>query len=137
MTLHVAPGEIASSRRDGAGKTTLLQLAVGQLSPQDGRIRVLGRNAADPTLRDEIAHMPWGFGLYPDLTVQENLDFFADLHGLPRMVGRERIVELLRSALAWRGSSAPSLRWNNLSAAATRCWRWPCALVTTKGDVSG
>ncbi|MCK7576911.1 MAG: ATP-binding cassette domain-containing protein [Chromatiales bacterium] len=83
VTLHVAPGEIYGVvGADGAGKTTLLQLAVGQLSPQDGRISVFGQEATDPALRDEIAYMPQGFGLYPDLSVQENLDFFADLHGL-------------------------------------------------------
>lgn len=102
VTLAVNPGEIYGLvGADGAGKTTLLQLAVGQLTPQTGRITVLGRDAADPALRDEIAYMPQGFGLYRDLSVQENLDFFADLHGLTLAVARERIVELLqRTGLA-------------------------------------
>ncbi len=102
VTLAVNPGEIYGLvGADGAGKTTLLQLAVGQLPPQAGRITVLGRDAADPALRNEIAYMPQGFGLYRDLSVQENLDFFADLHGLTPVVARERIVELLeRTGLA-------------------------------------
>ena len=96
VTLTVQPGEIYGLvGADGAGKTTLLQLAVGQLSPQTGRITVLGRDAADPTLRSEIAYMPQGFGLYRDLSVRENLDFFADLHGLTPAVAGQRIVELL------------------------------------------
>ena len=102
VTLAVNPGEIYGLvGADGAGKTTLLQLAVGQLPPQAGRITVLGRDAVDPALRNEIAYMPQGFGLYRDLSVQENLDFFADLHGLTPVVARERIVELLeRTGLA-------------------------------------
>ncbi len=128
VTLRVAPGEIYGVvGADGAGKTTLLQLAVGQLSPQDGRIRVLGREATDPALRDEIAYMPQGFGLYPDLTVQENLDFFADLHGLPRMVARERIVELLqRTGLA----GFERRRANNLSGGMMQKLALACALIS-------
>lgn len=102
VTLQVKQGEIYGIvGADGAGKTTLLQLAVGQQSPQSGQIRVLGRDAADPVLRSEIAYMPQGFGLYRDLSVQENLDFFADLHGLLHTVARLRIAELLaRTGLA-------------------------------------
>ncbi|MDS4020209.1 MAG: ATP-binding cassette domain-containing protein [Candidatus Competibacter sp.] len=100
--LHVAPGEIFGIvGADGAGKTTLLQLAVGQRIPKEGRIRVLERDAADPALRDEIAYMPQGFGLYRDLSVRENLDFFADLHDLTRAEARSRIADLLeRTGLA-------------------------------------
>ena len=100
--LHVAPGEIFGIvGADGAGKTTLLQLAVGQRMPKEGRIRVLERDAADPALRDEIAYMPQGFGLYRDLSVRENLDFFADLHDLTRAEARSRIADLLeRTGLA-------------------------------------
>lgn len=128
VTLCVAPGEIYGVvGADGAGKTTLLQLAVGQLLPQDGCIRVLGRDAADPALRDEIAYMPQGFGLYPDLTVQENLDFFADLHGLPRTIARERITELLqRTGLA----GFENRRANNLSGGMMQKLALACALVS-------
>jgi ABC-2 type transport system ATP-binding protein len=128
VTLRVAPGEIYGVvGADGAGKTTLLQLAVGQLSPKDGRITVLGRDATDPVLRDEIAYMPQGFGLYPDLSVQENLDFFADLHGLPRTIARERIVELLqRTGLA----GFESRRAANLSGGMMQKLALACALVS-------
>ena len=128
VTLRVAPGEIYGVvGADGAGKTTLLQLAVGQLPPRDGRITVLGRDAADPALRDEIAYMPQGFGLYPDLSVRENLDFFADLHGLSRTVARERIVELLqRTGLA----GFEDRRARNLSGGMMQKLALACALVS-------
>lgn len=74
---------------DGAGKTTLLRMIAGLLHPSGGEIRV---NGLDPLrdagpLREVIGYMPQKFGLYEDLTVQENLDLYADLRGV---VGRER-----------------------------------------------
>lgn len=128
VTLTVQPGEIYGLvGADGAGKTTLLQLAVGQLSPQTGRITVLGRDAADPTLRSEIAYMPQGFGLYRDLSVRENLDFFADLHGLTPAVAGQRIVELLeRTDLA----GFPTRRAAHLSGGMMQKLALACALVS-------
>ncbi len=124
VTLQVMPGEIYGIvGADGAGKTTLLQLAVGQLPPQAGQIRVLGRDAADPALRSEMAYMPQGFGLYRDLSVQENLDFFADLHGLLRTVARSRITELLaRTGLAgFEGRRAANLSGGMMQKLALAC----------------
>ncbi len=128
VTLRVTPGEVFGVvGADGAGKTTLLQLAAGQWLPKGGRIRVLGRDATDPALRDEIAYMPQGFGLYPDLSVQENLNFFADLHGLPRTVARERIAELLRrTGLA----GFEARRASNLSGGMMQKLALACALVS-------
>ena len=95
--LQVSHGEVYGLvGADGAGKTTLLRLAVGQLIPARGDVRVLNQPAASPALRSELAYMPQGFGLYQDLSVQENLDFFADLHGLERRVAQARIIDLLR-----------------------------------------
>jgi len=97
IQLQVAVGEIFGLvGADGAGKTTLLRLAVGQLKPGRGRILVSGQPADSPRLRAEVAYMPQGFGLYQDLSVQENLNFFADLHGLPRAVAQERTADLLQ-----------------------------------------
>lgn len=128
VTLQVAQGEIYGVvGADGAGKTTLLQLAVGQLPPQAGRIHVLGRDAADPALRSEMAYMPQGFGLYRDLSVQENLDFFADLHGLPRAAAHQRITELLeRTGLA----GFEDRRAANLSGGMMQKLALACALVS-------
>jgi ABC-2 type transport system ATP-binding protein len=69
---------------DGAGKTTLMRLVSGLLTPDDGRIAVLGLDAVDNPLgvQSAIGYMPQRFGLYEDLTVQENLDLYADLQGV-------------------------------------------------------
>jgi ABC-2 type transport system ATP-binding protein len=102
IDLHVAAGEIYGLvGADGAGKTTLLRLVVGQLPPGQGAIRVLGEPAASARLRARVAYMPQGFGLYQDLSVQENLRFFADLHSLERTAANHRITDLLqRTGLA-------------------------------------
>ncbi|EKE10009.1 MAG: hypothetical protein ACD_16C00089G0004 [uncultured bacterium] len=69
---------------DGAGKTTLLRLMAGLLLPTQGKISVLGFDTVkEPeNLHDVIGYMPQKFGLYEDLTVIENLNFYAALHNL-------------------------------------------------------
>src|ERR1700722_7525601 len=76
---------------DGAGKTTLMRLAAGLLHVDAGSLTVLGINiASDPQqVQDRISYMPQRFGLYEDLSVQENLDLYADLHGVSA-AGRAR-----------------------------------------------
>jgi ABC-2 type transport system ATP-binding protein len=71
---------------DGAGKTTLIRLAAGLLRADSGQLDVLGIDVAkDPQqIQDRISYMPQRFGLYEDLTVGENLDLYADLHGVTR-----------------------------------------------------
>ena len=70
---------------DGAGKTTLMRMAVGLLVPDDGQIMVLGFDATRDSLavQSRVGYMPQRFGLYEDLSVQENLDLYADLQGVP------------------------------------------------------
>jgi ABC-2 type transport system ATP-binding protein len=79
---------------DGAGKTTLIRLLAGLLNPSAGRIAMPGLTAAlgrtgdtGVATREFIGYMPQKFGLYEDLTVQENLELHADLRGV---VGEER-----------------------------------------------
>jgi ABC-2 type transport system ATP-binding protein len=82
---------------DGAGKTTLMRLAAGLLQPDSGTIRALGIDVvADPlAAQSALGYMPQRFGLYEDLSVQENLDFYADLQGLPEAQRRTRYEQLL------------------------------------------
>ncbi len=85
---------------DAAGKTTLMRLAAGLMLPDAGRISVLGLDAATQSLavQGAIGYMPQRFGLYEDLTVQENLDLYADLQGVPERERAARYGELLHMA---------------------------------------
>ena len=69
---------------DGAGKTTLYQILATLLSPDEGSATVAGLDVVKEhkKLRTEIGYMPEKFSLYPDLTVDENLHFFASLFGV-------------------------------------------------------
>ena len=85
VDIEVATGSLtALVGPDGGGKTTLIRLAAGLLSADSGELHVLGIDvAADPQhVQSRIGYMPQRFGLYEDLTVQENLDLYADLHGV-------------------------------------------------------
>src|SRR5262245_60133668 len=69
---------------DGAGKTTLIRLIAGLMAPNAGTLEVLGIDVVTnpQAVQERIGYMPQKFGLYEDLTVQENLDLYADLHGI-------------------------------------------------------
>ncbi|MGL4966015.1 MAG: ATP-binding cassette domain-containing protein [Inquilinus sp.] len=71
---------------DGAGKTTLIRLMTALMWPEEGSLTVLGYDSrAEPgPIQAAIGYMPQRFGLYEDLTVQENLDLYADLRALPQ-----------------------------------------------------
>jgi ABC-2 type transport system ATP-binding protein len=85
---------------DAAGKTTLMRLAAGLLAPDTGSIAVLGMDAATESLEVQrsIGYMPQRFGLYEDLSVQENLDLYADLQGVPESARLARYTELMHMA---------------------------------------
>ncbi|WP_395394966.1 ATP-binding cassette domain-containing protein [Novosphingobium sp. BL-8A] len=82
---------------DGAGKTTLMRMMTGLLKPDGGALKVLGIDvSADPqAVQNRISYMPQRFGLYEDLSVQENMDLYADLHGVPLEVRAERFKRML------------------------------------------
>ncbi len=102
---------------DGVGKSTLLGLIAGARQLQQGRLRVLGGDMASQRFRDEvaprIAYMPQGLGgnLYHTLTVDENIDFFADLFGLAGASRQQQIDRLLNATglLEFRGRPAGKL----------------------------
>ena len=83
---------------DGAGKTTLMRLAAGLLAPDQGQIHVLGIDVLSEPQRVQstVGYMPQRFGLYEDLSVQENLDLYADLHAVALADRRARYVDLMR-----------------------------------------
>ncbi len=82
---------------DGAGKTTLLRLIAGLLRPDAGRLEVLGHDsvAASERIHRRLGYMPQQFGLYEDLTVQENLDLYAELRNLAPADRRATFARLL------------------------------------------
>lgn len=99
LSLTARAGELtALVGPDGAGKTTLLRMMAGLLKPDAGRLRVLGLDVtADPqAVQDHISYMPQRFGLYEDLSVQENLDLYADLHGVPQAERGSRFARMLQ-----------------------------------------
>jgi ABC-2 type transport system ATP-binding protein len=82
---------------DGAGKTTLIRLAAGLMTADTGELKVLGVDvAADPQqVQTRIGYMPQKFGLYEDLSGQENLNLYADLHGVTAEERGERYPRLM------------------------------------------
>jgi len=88
---------------DGVGKSSLLAIVAGARRIQSGAVQVLGGDIADAGHRaavcPRIAYMPQGLGknLYPDLSVRENIEFFARLFGQARLERERRIVDLLDS----------------------------------------
>ncbi len=98
LDLSIARGEIFGLiGPDGAGKTTAIRLLAAVMLPSAGAARVLGfdtRRQAE-RIRREIGYMPQRFSLYGDLTVGENLNFFADVFGVRGAERRQRIEELL------------------------------------------
>src|SRR5579885_2756305 len=90
LNLTIARGEIFGLvGPDGAGKTTTLRMLCGLMDPSDGSARVAGHDVAreSQAVKDQIGYMAQRFGLYQDLTVNENMAFYGDLFGV---VGPER-----------------------------------------------
>ncbi|HHP7233360.1 MAG TPA: ATP-binding cassette domain-containing protein [Desulfobacterales bacterium] len=99
VSFQIPRGQVAGLiGPDGAGKTTLMRLAACLLQPDDGDITVLDIDArqAPLTVQTSVGYMPQRFGLYEDLTVQENLDLYADLQGVPPAERADRFAELMK-----------------------------------------
>ncbi len=131
VTLSVAPGEIFGLvGPDGAGKTTFIRLLAGVLEPSGGDAWVAGHSVrTEPgEIHREIGYMSQRFGLYPDLSVLENIRFYADLYGVPAWTRQERVERLLSFA-----ALAPFQRRlaRNLSGGMKQKLGLACALVHT------
>ena len=111
VSLSVTRGQLtALVGPDGAGKTTLMRMMAGLLAPDEGSLRVLGLDVTRDAqaVQDRISYMPQRFGLYEDLSVQENLDLYADLHGVPQAVRRERFARLMAMTDLARFTARPA-----------------------------
>ena len=98
LSLEVAQGEaFALVGPDGAGKTTTIRLLCGIMDPDGGRAEVLGFDTVRESerIKESIGFMPQRFGLYDDLTVAENISFYADVYRVPRAERQRRMPELL------------------------------------------
>jgi ABC-2 type transport system ATP-binding protein len=98
LDLEIAEGEIFGLvGPDGAGKTTTMRLLSTILDPTSGEAWVAGHNIIKEaeTIKEKIGYMSQRFGLYPDLTVMENILFYADIYGVSRKGREERINRLL------------------------------------------
>ena len=98
LTLDVAEGEIFGLvGPDGAGKTTIMRLLTSIMDPTSGDAWVDGHHIVREAeaVKSKIGYMSQRFGLYPDLTVMENLDFYADIFSVPRKELKERTERLL------------------------------------------
>ena len=113
---------------DGAGKTTLLRMLAGVLKPTSGQVQVLGVDVVrnPEALRAKIGYMPQRFSLYADLSVLENLLFFADIYGVPRAERDARIARLLQFAQLSEFTDRPA---GKLSGGMKKKLGLACALI--------
>jgi ABC-2 type transport system ATP-binding protein len=115
---------------DGAGKTTLLRILITLLRPDKGTATVLGDDVVKQyaTIRNRVGYMPQKFSLYQDLTVRENLLFFADVFGVRATERRQRMQRLLEFS---RLDAFQDRRAANLSGGMKQKLALSCALIHT------
>ena len=114
LGLEIQPGEIVGLiGPDGAGKTTTMRMVAGLVTPTSGEINILGQDVThDPhAIRSLVGYMPQQFSLYGDLTVEENLRFFAGMYGVQRrdLVAREKRLLAIARLEEFRSRMAQAL----------------------------
>jgi ABC-2 type transport system ATP-binding protein len=112
VSFRVAPGELLGFiGPDGAGKTTLFRILATLLVPGSGRARVLGHDVVKDlwVIRQRVGYMPGRFSLYPDLSVEENLRFFASVFGTTLAREYEHIAPIYRPLEPFKDRRAAAL----------------------------
>jgi ABC-2 type transport system ATP-binding protein len=101
VSFTVQPGEVIGYLGpNGSGKTTTIRMLCGLLTPTEGTARILGFDVikAAESIKPHIGYMSQKFSLYDELTVQENLEFYAGIYEIPRATEKARIREILQTA---------------------------------------
>ena len=129
LSLQIQPGQLYGLLGpDGAGKTTTLRILATTLSPSHGAARVAGYDIRKEKekIRKRIGYMPQNFSLYPDLTVRENMTFFADINEVKSGIREQRIKEMLAFT---RLDSFQSRKAQNLSGGMKKKLALACSLM--------
>src|ERR1700690_443852 len=101
VTFSVQPGEVLGYLGpNGSGKTTTIRMLCGLITPTEGTARILGIDVTKnpEAVKAQIGYMSQKFALYDDLTVLENLEFYAGVYDVPKAEEEGRIMELLHIA---------------------------------------
>ncbi|MBI3894310.1 MAG: ABC transporter ATP-binding protein [Acidobacteria bacterium] len=131
LTLQVAGGELFGLvGSDGAGKTTTMRLLTAILEPSSGDAWVAGHHIVKEAeaIKEHIGYMSQRFGLYADLTVIENLHFYADIYGVSQKERQEKIARLLAFS---KLTAFRNRRAGNLSGGMKQKLGLACALIHT------
>jgi ABC-2 type transport system ATP-binding protein len=124
VSLSIRRGEIYGLLGpNGSGKTTLIRLFIGLLRPTSGSVRLLGQTMPNKAILGQVGYMTQASALYEELTVRENVAFFAEMSGRDDRAGIEEVIELVD--LADRAGSAVS----TLSGGMRQRASLACALV--------
>ncbi|PKM78786.1 MAG: ABC transporter ATP-binding protein [Firmicutes bacterium HGW-Firmicutes-15] len=129
VNLHVKEGTIFGLvGPDGAGKTTLLRMICGLITPDEGVVSLAGYSAGEmEQAKENLGYMPQRFSLYGDLTIMENIDFFAAMYKLDKHTVMERADEILSLTNL---SDFKQRLADNLSGGMKQKLALTCALIT-------
>ncbi|MBF0376134.1 MAG: ABC transporter ATP-binding protein [Desulfamplus sp.] len=131
LSFEVKAGEIFGLvGPDGAGKSTTLRMLASIMEPTSGEASIVGYDVIKEAdrVKDELAYMSQKFGLYPDLTVMENINFYADLYGVSKKERTARVDELLNFS---QMLPFKKRRAGNLSGGMKQKLQLVCALIHT------